>query len=930
VRGRLADIPQRFAAASETLAAQLPGVAAVSDFVVSVLEREPEALIARLLDDDAVSPPDLATSLDLSRCESDAAALAQLRRVRNVEMARIAWRDLAGIAALEQTLESLSALADAAIRAALDFASAALKPRYGRAVDLDGAPLELMTLAMGKLGGSELNFSSDIDLVFAYPDGAQMPASSGIEAEEYFRRVAQLAIRLLDERTQDGFVFRVDTRLRPFGASGPLVVSLAALEAYLVRHGRDWERYAYIKARLVSGQTHSRELFDEILVPFVYRRYLDFGVFDALREMKALISKEVARRDMADNLKLGPGGIREIEFVVQALQLVRGGRDATLRERSLLKLLPLLAASGQLEAKAVEELGCAYRFLRRLENTIQAIADRQTHELPTDALDRARAAFAMGFEDWPALAAQTGAQRRVVESWFDAMAFEATRQSPEPSRQTAWAVAWHEGEFDDVIAAYGLVDGHEIAQTLSALSRGSLYQRMDEPSRRRLAAVIALIAAQLGDANEPATPLRRVLPILESVGRRSAYLSLLLENPTALQRLLALARQSEFLVGLVARHPMLLDELLDSRVLETPPTRSELEQMLAESMRRAPPDDIEARLDHLRQFQRAAVFRTAIADRFGQLPLMKVSDRLTDTAELVIGVSLAMARDELEARYGKPRCIDAGEDRDAGFIVVAYGKLGGIELGYGSDLDLVFLHDSAGDAQETNGARAVANSQFFVRLAQRLIHYLSMQTSSGNLYEIDTRLRPSGASGLLVSSLEAFRRYQYEDAWVWEHQALLRSRSVAGDERVRAAFESLRKDVLIGHVDRGKLGAEICKMRERMRAELATGKAGEFDLKQDPGGLTDIEFLVDYWVLNHAHDHPQLVEFPDKIRQLEALEHAGLVAAADCRKLIECYIRIRERLHELALDARQRIVPEETLAEERAFVTRLWHSVFEA
>ncbi len=925
IRDRLGTVPAAVAAASETLGHELPAIAACSDFVLTVLERDAEALIERLLDAEPLSKALLKRELDLMACADEAQAMTLLRRVRNRETARIAWRDIAGTASLQESLRALSLLADASIRVATEFATAQLEPRHGRAVGTDESPLPLMTLAMGKLGGEELNFSSDVDLVFLCPDGARLQRGSA-EPEEYFRKLAQFVIRLLDQRTSDGFAYRVDTRLRPFGASGPLVVSQSALEAYLVRHGRDWERYAYIKARLVTGCEYEQELFDEVLVPFVYRRYLDYGVFEALREMKALISKEVARRDMADNLKLGPGGIREIEFIAQALQLVRGGRDAALRVRPLLDVLPRLESAGQLSDRAARELEGAYRFLRRLENAIQAIADQQTHDVPSDAIDRARLAYVMDCSNWLELAERLAGQRACVERWFDAMALESSRGGPAPV--SSWATAWQDGEFDDVLDEYGLADAGEVAQTLEGLRRGALYQRMDEPSRRRLAAVIARLLTLLSGDSEPVQLLRRVLPVLAAVGRRSAYLALLIENPTALERLLALARQSEFLVGQVARHPMLLDELLDARVLETPPSRAELETMLADALRRAADDDVEASLDHLRQFQRTAVFRIAIADRFGKLPLMKVSDRLTDTAELVIDVALRMARDELGRRYGKPMCGVDGQRREAGFIVVAYGKLGGLELGYGSDLDLVFLHDSAGERQETNGGRAVDNSQFFIRLAQRLIHFLSIQTSSGHLYEIDTRLRPSGASGLLVSSMDAFRRYQREQAWVWEHQALLRSRSVAGDDAVRQAFERERTEVLTTHVDRAKLQAEISKMRERMRAELSTSRADEFDLKQDPGGLADIEFLVDYWVLSNADAVPELVEHPDNIRQLEALERTGLVPAADCRSLIDIYIRIRERLHELALAGGPRVVDANELEAERRRVTGLWQAAF--
>ncbi len=927
VADRLGATLEKIAGDAPVVAASLPGVAACSDFFVAVLERHTDELLARLEDQSALHDDFLAGRFDLSGCAGESEAMAQLRRVRQVEMARIAWRDLTGSAGIEQSLADLSLLADGAVRASVEFAVAALQQRYRLAVLADGGPAPLLVLGMGKLGGCELNFSSDIDLVLLYPDGARME-QAGVAVEEYFRRLAQLLVRLLDERTQDGFVFRVDTRLRPFGSSGPLVVSMSAFEAYLVRHGRDWERYAYIKARLISGRAFESELFGEILRPFVYRRYLDYGVFDALRQMKALISKEVARRDMADNVKLGPGGIREIEFIVQALQIVRGGRDPRLQERSLLGVLPLLQETGQLDAAAVTELERAYRFLRRLENALQAIGDQQTHELPTDPLDRARLAYALGAESWDDLASKVRAQRDAVQAQFLEAAAGEHDGVPNTEVTVSWETAWEAGEFDEVLAEYGLADDTAVAELLAGLRNSPSYERMDEPSRQRLAAVVSRIPAMLADAPEPVETLGRVLPVLQAVGRRSAYLALLNERPAALERLLAVARQSDFLVRQVVDHPMLLDELLDERILEVPPSRDELEQMLEETMRGAALDDIEARLDHLRQFQRAAIFRIAVADRIGNLPLMKVSDRLTDTAELVLDFALDTARRELTQRYGKPMCGSGGDRREAGFIVVAYGKLGGLELGYGSDLDLVFLHDSSGADQETDGTTSVDNGKFFVRLGQRLIHYLTIQTGSGKLYEIDMRLRPSGESGLLVSSMDAFHKYQRERAWVWEHQALLRSRSVAGPQHLRAAFEAERCDVLMHHVDRAKLKAEVERMRARMRAELSGSGTGQFDLKQDPGGLADIEFLVDYWVLANAERYPELVEFPDNIRQLEALARTGLVLADRCQRLIETYIRIRERLHELALGEQPRVVSDAELAAERAWVTGVWEETF--
>ena len=913
------------------LAATVLRVATVSDFALKVLVGEPARVIERVQDPAPLSARDIAARADLGDA-SESAAMSALRRFRHVEMARIAWRDLAGWSDLETCLGDLSALADGLIGAALRYAHARLVPRFGRAIDGAGNEARLLVLAMGKLGGGELNFSSDIDVVFLYPDEATLPGRDADDVEDYFRRAAQLLIKLLDQVTDDGRVYRVDTRLRPFGASGPLAVGVAAFEAYLVQHGRDWERYAYVKARLVTGAEHADAVFDEILTPFVYRRYLDYGVFEALRAMKRLIAKEVARKDMRDNIKLGPGGIREIEFIAQVFQLVRGGYEPALRTPRLLAALPLLGEHGQLAPADVDVLLDAYRHLRTVENRLQALEDRQTHDLPADPERRARLAWALGADGWESLRAALEGTRGAVEARFNRIAWESGDAAAAPEGADALRAAWESGTLAEALAGTALAENAEALRLLTEFRASGLYRRMDEISRQRLAGVIAralpLLEQQGAASAGPA--LRSVLPILQAVCRRSAYLALLEENPLALDRLLTVAGQSPLLGRQIAEHPLLLDELLDARLFDAPPTRAELERSLEQHLRHAPPGDLEALLDAMRQFHRAAIFRIAVADRFGGLALMKVSDRLTDTAELVLELALDIARRELEAKHGKPMCGDAGASREAGFAIVGYGKLGGLELGYGSDLDLVFLHDSRGDVQETDGAEPLDNARFFARLVQRLIHVLTIQTSSGRLYDVDTRLRPSGGAGLMVASLDNFHRYQRREAWTWEHQALLRSRSVAGSADLRETFETERRDILIHHVDRARLKNDVCKMRARMRKELSKGDARHFDIKQDRGGLADIEFLIDYWILANAAEHPDLVTYPDNIRQLEALERAGLVPAEDCRGLKEAYLELRQRTHELALAEAGRLVDAAELAEVRAWIQTRWSEVFGA
>jgi [glutamine synthetase] adenylyltransferase / [glutamine synthetase]-adenylyl-L-tyrosine phosphorylase len=584
---RFARIAERLQALPEppnvAIGSSLARVTLVSDFVLSVLERDPEALYTRLGDETTLTAESVLERVALNGLD-EAPAMRRLRRVRHVELARIAWRDLAGFADLETQFAELSALADGMIVAALDWAAAALEARHP-APRIGAEPLPLLVIGMGKLGGRELNFSSDIDLVLLYP---QCDGDDGEEGsdESYFRRLAQELIRLLDRVTEDGFVFRVDTRLRPFGASGPLVVSLPAFESYLVRHGRDWERYAYVKARLITGENYRQELFDEILSPYVYRRYLDFGVFDALRQMKQLISQEVARKDLKDNVKLGPGGIREVEFIAQAFQLVRGGRNPRLRETSLLATLPLLGEDRQLGERAVAVLRESYRYLRTLEHRIQAMDDRQTHDLPRDPEQRARLAYALDEPDFDALLATLAAHRRSIEAEFEHVAWDARAGDEADDDTRAIRDAWESRTIGEYVSGLEFDGAAEAAGLLAEFRGGALYQRMDEAGRQRLGAVIARVVPLLARRDAALVILRRLMPVLQAICRRSAYLALLNENPPALERLLTLVGHSALIARQIAEHPLLLDELLDARVFDTPPTRDELAAMLEQQLGR--------------------------------------------------------------------------------------------------------------------------------------------------------------------------------------------------------------------------------------------------------------------------------------------------------------------------------------------------------
>jgi [glutamine synthetase] adenylyltransferase / [glutamine synthetase]-adenylyl-L-tyrosine phosphorylase len=934
---RAPDVAAALAESDSELAASAPAVLAISEFVLDALCRDPAlwpALLARSaqrLAGSALPSPDLPAALaadEGARLEQELSFMAQLRRWRRAEFVRIAWRDLAGWAQLDETLGDLSRAAERALWLAQEFAARPLLLRYGQPRNASGDAQRLIIVAMGKLGGAELNFSSDIDLVPLYLESGETDGARSISNQEFFTRLAQQLIRLLEQQTEDGFVFRVDVRLRPFGDSGPVVSNAAALEDYLQIHGRDWERYAWVKARAVTNEADYRELYAGTIRPFVYRRYLDFGVFESLREMKGLIEREVLRRDLDDDIKLGDGGIREIEFIVQSFQLIRGGQDRRLQGSSLRRALPLLAGAKLLPAAAVAELDAAYVFLRRLENRLQMRADLQVHKLPADALERERLAWSMGCDDWLQLARQIAAQRARVAAHFLAVVFGNDEPSlPAPAllplaagdlpvlSERLTALGWGEGEV--AAAAHMLLEFHDAAST----------RRLDKAGARRLLALLPVLAAETAATREPLRTLRRLLRVLEAIGMRSAYLALLLHNQRARMRLVQLATHGDFLIDQIAAHPLLLDELIDERILEQLPDRASLAADLEQRMNGVDGGDEEHLVEGLRHFQRAAVFRLAVSDLLARLPVMQVSDRLTDVAELIIGRVLSLTWQQLTPTLGVPMCGEGAARRAVNLCVVGYGKLAGMELGYASDLDLVFLHDSIGERQETEGGRGVDNQVFFLRFAQRMVHLLGTHSAAGRLYEVDTRLRPSGKSGLLVTSIAAFAEYQRHEAWTWEHQALLHSRAVAGPAALMQQFEAVRAQVLALHVRRDSLRADVRHMRNRQRRELSRAGAGEFDLKQDPGGLGDIEFLAQYWALLWARDYPPVAFFADTIRQLESVASADLVPQSRVDVLTGIYRAYRTCLHHRALDGLGAVVAAQEFIGERATVTAVWDEV---
>ena len=909
---------------------------ASSEFAGKILLREWTWFKAALDQGVLAEPPDQNLISKFAQAADSAGIDTQrtkkrLRRFRNQQLLHILWRTTGDDSDLQESLASLSSLADALIEASVQYAETSLMPRFGVPFNASGERIPLIVLAMGKLGGHELNFSSDIDLIFLYPEEGETDGDRTLSAHEYFTRVSRQIVALLDETTEDGFVYRVDTRLRPFGESGPPVVSFAALELYLLQHGRGWERYAYVKARVISpGASVATidELRKNMIEPFVYRRYLDYGVFESLRDMKALIAAEVRKHELAANIKLGPGGIREIEFIAQSLQLVRGGSDQQLRCSELQVVLPRLGDGRGLATTAVSTLLAAYEFFRRMENAIQAIRDQQTHDLPEDPQDRERLLLVMHYADWDTLMADLDGHRLRVSELFAEVAFRAD-SSPERSQfaeslTALWNSVATAEEWQRLLQQNDYADAGKLAASIVEFANAPVQRQIGATARRRLRHFIPVFLMLLQERKSPHIVCDRVLGVAVQILRRSAYVALLNENPAVLERLVSLCENSAYLAEEIARFPLLLDEMLDPRLYSASITAASMREDLRERLERHGSADSEQQIEILSQFQRATLFRIAVADFSGNLPIMKVSDRLTELAEIVLHHALDVAWADLTRKHGQPCFTGEFGVRTAGIGVVAYGKLGGMELSYRSDLDLVFLHNSSGTGQQTNGDKPLENSMFFGRLVRRLVHFLTTQTSSGALYEVDTRLRPSGRSGLLVVSIEGFERYQEDNAWTWEHQALLRSRAVAGDAVVAREFERIRVETLRHRVRRDQLLADVLSMRDKMRKQLDKSSATLFDLKQGQGGLGDIEFLVQYLVLKNADQHPAIIHYPDNIRQLGALGAVGCLEVDDVARLQEAYKAYRLCVHRLVLDDAPPLVSADQFADERRFVRAIW------
>ncbi|ENV3691290.1 TPA: bifunctional [glutamate--ammonia ligase]-adenylyl-L-tyrosine phosphorylase/[glutamate--ammonia-ligase] adenylyltransferase [Vibrio parahaemolyticus] len=909
-------------------------VSALSQFITETIHRD-EALAQQL--------PTMLSELSrhrayrtrlaalLAECPDEMSGHRVLRQFRNREMVYIAWKDFLHAWTLEESLRHLSQLAEAMIFETYQWQYKICCAEWGTPTNAEGEAQPMLIIGMGKLGGGELNFSSDIDLIFTYPEnGETQGARRSIANAQFFTRLGQRIIKALDQQTFDGFCYRVDMRLRPFGESGPLVMSYAALEDYYQEQGRDWERYAMIKARVMGCEMYPQyQELRKMLRPFVFRRYIDFSAIQSLRRMKSMISSEVRRRGLTNNIKLGAGGIREIEFIAQVFQLIRGGREPSLRNRGLLETLSGIEELALLTPQEVSNLEAAYKYLRRLENLLQAMADKQTQTLPDCDIERLKLATAMQLESWDLLIEQTQQHMNKVHQVFETLIGDDEEDEGSTIARhfhELWDMANKQDVLElileqDIQVEESAIFSKAIINFKADLAKKTLGPRGREVLNRLMPkvfdAVFAHPDAQFG--------LPRVLHLLHNICTRTTYLELLDEHPAALVQLVRLCTASPMISEQLSRYPILLDELIDPQQLYNPIPLDSYRTELRDFLARIPEDDMEQQMEALRQFKQICILRIAAADIAGVLPVMKVSDHLTYLAEAIVEAVVSQAWLQVSEKYGEPTHVKDREGK--GFAVIGYGKVGGWELGYNSDLDIVFMHDCPVNVY-TDGKKEIDGRQFYLRLAQRIIHIFSTRTASGILYEVDTRLRPSGASGLLVSPTDAFDDYQHQDAWTWEHQALVRARMIYGDEPLAIAFHNTRHDVLCKPRDEQTLKKEVVEMREKMRDHLGGKKSGRFMIKQDVGGITDIEFLAQYLVLNYSHEKPKLTRWCDNVRIYETLIAQGVMEEDQAMQLIRAYTTMRNEIHHRNLLNLDADVVEDKFVAEREWVKQAWNQWF--
>ena len=848
----------------------------------------------------------------------EATWMSKIRQLRARFMLRWIWRDCNQLTDVVTLTRELSDFADACVIAAKNFARPALVAKYGEPIGEHGEVQDLIVIAMGKHGAMELNLSSDIDLIFAFGENGESNGRKCIDVQQFCILWGQKIISLLDQVTADGFVFRVDMRLRPWGDGSALALSYAALEKYLMQHGREWERYAWIKARVVTGGQSGIDLM-KMVRPFVFRRYVDYTAFAAMREMKSMIEKEVLRRNIADDVKLGAGGIREIEFIVQVFQLIYGGSRLALQDRQCLVAMKHLENDGLITADAYQDLHDAYLFLRRVEHGIQALQDLQTQSLPQDEQLRERLIFALNYSSWDEFMSVLNQKRQRVSFYFSSLIQERIQERD---------IANQDHEIEDLKPYLDAV----AYQQVMTFWQSNAVQKLPITALKRLQAFFPHLIQAVIESKQPQTALLRLLPLIESILRRSVYIVMLMESRGALQRLVKMASVSPWICEQLIQYPVLLDDFL-SMDFELP-KRQDLEQELRQQLLRIEIDQVEDIMRSLRLFKKSNVLAVASSDVLAESPLMRVSDVLTDIAEITVKAALHLSYQMMVKRHGYP--MDVHGQRcsleQLGFAIIGYGKVGGIELGYGSDLDVVFIHQYDEQA-ETDGKKAIAGLEFAMRVAQKFMSLMTTQTLDGRVYDLDTRLRPNGEAGLLVSSLKAFEQYQCHHAWLWEHQALVRARSIAGSADLCQAFEILRRRILMQKRDEQVVRDEVIKMRQKMKDHLGSSseqkKHGIFHLKQDAGGIVDIEFMAQYAVLAWSGTNPDLAHYSDNVRILQDAATAGCLPSIDATALTQAYLCERAESHRLALANQSLQVNAADWRDTREVVCKLWQRLIE-
>lgn len=855
-----------------------------------------------------------------------------LRLFRRKHMVVIGWRDLLGSSTLSETLTHLSFLADKLIEQAKDWLYKKQCIELGTPVNEQGVVQLLYIIAMGKLGGGELNFSSDVDLIFIYPEkGETTGKKKAIDNQKFFTKLAQRLIRALHQVTIDGFVYRVDMRLRPFGDSGPLVSNFLALGDYYINHGREWERYAMVKSRILGDEDPYKNELTQMLKPFVYRRYIDFSAIDSLRTMKKLISTEERRKGSKINIKLGLGGIREIEFIAQTFQLIRGGRDVELQVRNLLKVLTILIDIDVLPRKRSKSLADAYCFLRKVENVLQEIGDKQTQLLPENLLDQQRLIEVMNFKTWALFYQHLNKKMQSVHNEFnwvigkDDADQEYTNNQTEQPLKDLWSSDLSENGIAQLLQENAITE--DISNQYSHQIQLMIMSLKNQPIGERGAEILNTLAPKIIykslSYDEPIALLSRIAHLLKKIISRTPYLELLNENDDAINNLLKLCNASEHISDQLALYPMLLDELLDLRQLYCPIALDTCKNELHQFTLRLPRDDMEQQMEVLRQFKQMQILRITASDIVGSIELTKVSDYLTELSEALMDYVVQFAWDRMVEIFGFPSNVIGTERK--GFTVIAYGKMGGFELGYGSDLDVIFLHENDINGN-TSGTKPINNKHFYFRLIQRIIHLFTARTNSGILYNLDVRLRPSGNTAPLAISIDGFYQYLSKNAWTWEHQALVRARAVFFDSVTLADFDHVRNQILMTRRDNNQLKKDIRQMRTKMRVHLNKAKCNEFDLKHSRGGMVDIEFIAQYLVLANAHKiGATLCQWSDNLRIFESCKNAKLISENEEKTLVNTYCAIRNASHRLTLNNRPCIIKKQVLDIDPLPVIEIWN-----